>query len=550
LCVAAGAQAAEINTDIGNHAFIAYRAAKLEAQIRQTKDLPEWFGWAKFDGALRTICEIALDVVLSFGDKSLDNTVTQLADSGQIINSEQKNYVTMYSALLHVKNGLSLEEALNAVRQKLLDKKAFKTEEELDLSINDTRVFLQNIGPEEILKGLNRETLLAEKDVWEAERHVAKNTQDTPVSPNPLTEEEVDDSQNSQVSSNQVSSNTESDQEDPIQPNVTVPDYTKTLHFEPGEEPPSNLSASEKQNILYGYHTTHKNYVCKLYNAPNGTRHKISEVAPAKTIFEIFQIPETTDMDVLLQKVKEKLASKKKEKLQNRKTEVTRPSNESTQDAAIRYAKERFKVCVLNLADGTTVGGGTLHGGLAQEEINMHCTAGLRESLHYHADSSGKYAKFQHSPEFGLLTKDVMIIKNVRGDNKFYAINNPVKVDVISMAAVKFEKDGLKPKPNQPFERFRPKPTTGVSDEITKWAYDEIRQRVFLIFAMAILSGADVLVVGPFASGLNNANPKIMSSTFQEVMQDPLINDQIPIIVLVGGGKVAPYSDFAYNVSK
>lgn len=186
----------------------------------------------------------------------------------------------------------------------------------------------------------------------------------------------------------------------------------------------------------------------------------------------------------------------------------------STIDAIISSEGER--IAVVNFANGEVIGGRVFEGSQGQEEMLLHCVAGLWESLVYHGDGAEKYPRYldsQYSPVHGLYSQGLKLIKHVEGD-KIVSLERPIDVDVISSEAMIPDTYALSPE-------------------------DELREQIWTQVALAILTGHDVLVTGYFGcvDGKNDINGKTVGKLFDEVLNDPIFKNKLKRVIFATGDK-------------
>lgn len=156
---------------------------------------------------------------------------------------------------------------------------------------------------------------------------------------------------------------------------------------------------------------------------------------------------------------------------------------------AQELVEEGYHTILLNMASSKNPGGGVLHGSRAQEEEICRRT-NLYPSL--------EELRYPLAVTTGLYTPGVIIIK----DEKYRILNNPCEIDVVSVAAIRLPKRGMK------------------MDE------DLMRYKIRMILSTALLSKQKepqkkiALVLSAFGCGAYNNDPKDVSRLFKEILVD------------------------------
>ena len=178
-------------------------------------------------------------------------------------------------------------------------------------------------------------------------------------------------------------------------------------------------------------------------------------------------------------------------------------------EAAKRYSSER--VCVLNFASSTHVGGGVTTGAGAQEECLCRCSTlyfaiGDNETkknfhdTHYRQLKSGRMNSIYnddciYSPGITVFKSDTELPK-LLPENEWY------NVDVITCAA---------PNLNSRYEKIF------ISDKVLKELH---KKRAKRILDIAVSEGEDVIILGAFGCGAFRNPPDIVAQAYREVIDD------------------------------
>ena len=178
-------------------------------------------------------------------------------------------------------------------------------------------------------------------------------------------------------------------------------------------------------------------------------------------------------------------------------------------EAAKRYSSER--VCVLNFASSTHVGGGVTTGAGAQEECLCRCSTlyfaiGDNETkkkfhdTHYRQLKSGRLNSLYnddciYSPGITVFKSDIELPK-LMPENEWYNVN------VITCAA---------PNLNSRYEKIF------ISDKVLKELH---KKRAKRILDIAVSEGVDVIILGAFGCGAFRNPPDIVAQAYREVIDD------------------------------
>ena len=178
-------------------------------------------------------------------------------------------------------------------------------------------------------------------------------------------------------------------------------------------------------------------------------------------------------------------------------------------EAAKKYSDKR--VCVLNFASSTRVGGGVTTGAGAQEECLCRCSTlyfaiGDNETkkkfhdTHYRQLKSGRLNSLYnddciYSPGITVFKSDIELPK-LMPENEWY------NVDVITCAA---------PNLNSRYDNI------SIKDKDLRELH---KKRARRILDIAVSEGEDVIILGAFGCGAFRNPPQIVAQVFAEVMQD------------------------------
>ena len=178
-------------------------------------------------------------------------------------------------------------------------------------------------------------------------------------------------------------------------------------------------------------------------------------------------------------------------------------------EAAKRYSDDR--VCVLNFASSTHVGGGVTTGAGAQEECLCRCSTlyfaiGDNETkkkfhdTHYRYLKSGRINSLYnddciYSPGITVFKSDIELPK-LMPENEWY------NVDVITCAA---------PNLNSRYEKIF------ISDKVLKELH---KKRARRILDIAVSEGEDVIILGAFGCGAFRNPPEVVAQAYREVIDD------------------------------
>ena len=191
-------------------------------------------------------------------------------------------------------------------------------------------------------------------------------------------------------------------------------------------------------------------------------------------------------------------------------------SGKRTLEASEIYAKQGKKVCVLNFASATNPGGGVIHGSSAQEEAICRCS-----TLYPCLDSDEMHRNFympHRKADDPLYNDDIIFtpgVKVFKSDSNFPVPLQESEwwdVDVITCAAPNLR--------NIPSNIMNP----NAGSSKAEISYEGLRlllsTRIKRIFDVAIMSEAEVLILGAFGCGAFRNPPKLVAKVFAEYTRE------------------------------
>lgn len=188
-------------------------------------------------------------------------------------------------------------------------------------------------------------------------------------------------------------------------------------------------------------------------------------------------------------------------------------SSKRSFEAAIKYAKEGKRVCVLNFASSTNPGGGVVNGSSAQEESLCRCsTLYPCLSTDYMWENFYIPHREMQNPLYNddcIYTPDVVICKSDISFPERIDEKDWVKVDVITCAA-----PNLRDKPSNFFNPYAGSKKAVISDDDLLYLH---KRRIEMVFKIAAKHGVDVLILGAFGCGAFMNPPKIVANAFRSV---------------------------------
>lgn len=190
-------------------------------------------------------------------------------------------------------------------------------------------------------------------------------------------------------------------------------------------------------------------------------------------------------------------------------------SGKRSLEAAVEYAKQGLKTCVLNFASASNPGGGVTHGSSAQEESICRCS-----TLYPCLNTGDMWGCFYtphrnaHNPLYNddcIYTPDVYVIKSDTSVPKLLPESEWQKVNIITCAA-----PNLRPKPSNSMN-------PGAGDKQAKVTDEELAElltsRICRIFEIAAANGNEALILGAFGCGAFMNPPNVVAKVFSEQLQ-------------------------------
>jgi len=182
--------------------------------------------------------------------------------------------------------------------------------------------------------------------------------------------------------------------------------------------------------------------------------------------------------------------------------------------------KAGLKPCVLNLASGSTPGGGVLTGAGAQEE-NLFRRTNLFLSLYQFAYLANEYGIKKHSKSYplnrntgGIYSADITVFRGSE-QNGYCLLEKPFNVSFVSVPAI--SKPGLITKNNKLF----------ITDNLVEPTKEKIRT----ILRIAGKYNHDSLVLGAFGCGAYANPPNHMAELFKEVFLEKEFASKFKLVV-------------------
>ena len=178
-----------------------------------------------------------------------------------------------------------------------------------------------------------------------------------------------------------------------------------------------------------------------------------------------------------------------------------------TQERTLESARRFQDVCVLNFASATRVGGGVQNGSSTQEEsiCRISTLYPCLNQKHFIAN----YYDFN---------------KKIGKQNDIYCYSNRI---IYSKDIIVFKEDSLYPKNLDINERYKvdaitcPAPNLRHSktyDE--KEVYTILKNRLNLVFQIAIANDNKNIILGAFGCGAFSNNPKMVATIFKELLEN------------------------------
>ena len=178
----------------------------------------------------------------------------------------------------------------------------------------------------------------------------------------------------------------------------------------------------------------------------------------------------------------------------------------------IVFSRPDLNVCVLNLANYNTPGGGVYGGSNAQEEYLFRCSDYFRSLYQFgrfnveYGVKPHPYHRYPLHRRFGaVFSKGVTVFRD-KQDNGYALLNNPFKVNMIAIAA-----------------HMNPPITKGPNGEarFTPAEAEYMTHKVRTILRIAYENGQTALVLGALGCGAFNNPPKHVAEIFRTVINEP-----------------------------
>lgn len=210
-------------------------------------------------------------------------------------------------------------------------------------------------------------------------------------------------------------------------------------------------------------------------------------------------------------------------------------------EAASEYAKLGKRVCVLNFASSTNPGGGVTRGSSAQEECLCRCSTlypCLNNNMmwqqfykpHRNAENPLYNDDCLYSPAITVFKSDVSVPERLE-EKDWY------QVDIITCAA-----PNLRNVPSNTMNPFAGKIAAKLDDNDLL----EIHlKRIERIFSIAVVNGAEILILGAFGCGAFCNPPSIVANAFK-IVQDKYLGyfETIEYAVFCRGNETENFDEF------
>ena len=210
-------------------------------------------------------------------------------------------------------------------------------------------------------------------------------------------------------------------------------------------------------------------------------------------------------------------------------------------EAAVIYAKQGKKVCVLNFASATNPGGGVVSGSSAQEECICRCTT-LYPCLNIDQMWNVFYKPHRKAAN-PLYNNDCIYTPNVCAFKSDTNFPEPLpKEDWWSVNILTCAAPNLRERPSNAMN-----PHAGnVAAKITPSELEKLlTARIHRIFEIAVANDNEVLILGAFGCGAFRNPPELVAKVFKRAMQDYLCHfDTIEYAVYHTEREVANYEAF------
>lgn len=191
-------------------------------------------------------------------------------------------------------------------------------------------------------------------------------------------------------------------------------------------------------------------------------------------------------------------------------------SGKRSLEAAMTYALQGKKVCVLNFASATNPGGGVVDGSSAQEESICRCStlyANLNDPMLM--DRFYKPHKEAGNPLFNddcIYTPGVTVFKTDASVPELMPEEDWYKVNIITCAAPNLRKEPSR------YEKFHF--CRGAADVTAEQLAILHKSRIRRIFEIAAYGRNEVLILGAFGCGAFRNPPEIVAGVFREVQEE------------------------------
>lgn len=190
-------------------------------------------------------------------------------------------------------------------------------------------------------------------------------------------------------------------------------------------------------------------------------------------------------------------------------------SGKRSLEAAVEYAKQGLKTCVLNFASASNPGGGVTHGSSAQEESICRCST-LYPCLNTGSMWSCFYIPHRAAgnPLYNddcIYTPDVYVIKSDTSVPKLLPESEWQKVNIITCAA-----PNLRPEPSNSINPGAGNKQAKITD---KELAELLTSRVRRIFEIAAANSNEALILGAFGCGAFMNPPDIVAKVFAKQLQ-------------------------------
>ena len=185
-------------------------------------------------------------------------------------------------------------------------------------------------------------------------------------------------------------------------------------------------------------------------------------------------------------------------------------SGKRTLEASEPYAKQGKRVCVLNFASATNPGGGVVHGSSAQEEAICRCST-LYPCLNTRVMWNEFYTPHRNAdnPLYNddcIFTPDVKVFKSDINFPELLPETEWWDVDVITCAAPNLR--------SIPSNRMNPNAGSRKADITYAGLRALHTARIQRIFEVAMVNGAEVLILGAFGCGAFCNPPELVAEVF------------------------------------